>query len=460
MKIFGIPVKIDPSFLFICALLAYSRLSAPAFLIEWLIVIFVSILVHELGHALVVRSFDLSPQILLYSMGGLTSWTDEKGISHAKRIAISLAGPFAGFLFGGVVYLSGIAVPGLFADDFWFFTYRDLLYVNWGWGIFNLLPILPLDGGNVAYSIEQMVTKKSSGVITRALSLLVAAGVGLWALSIEGWWIVILMALFAMNNGRALFQLFRTDQDESVRPLLDQARDAVKNDDGATAVQLAKKAMKSAHSEEVEEEAHRIFLIGLILGGDIEQAKKEADRLQAVYGHTAFLRALAGFERDQLPRAIPVIEYSYPTSPSPELNYTFADMLIAAGRLREASELIARQQNPRYAAASYVALQAAAFNSGEFDLSSEAGRQALERKKDQAIAYNIACAEARAGRADEALAWIERAVEIGYRDVEAMVSDSDLETLRSRPEFEAICERLREVPSSVSSGNDHSTDRP
>ena len=39
MKIFGIPVKIDPSFLFVCALLAYSRLSHPAFLVEWLIVI-------------------------------------------------------------------------------------------------------------------------------------------------------------------------------------------------------------------------------------------------------------------------------------------------------------------------------------------------------------------------------------------------------------------------------------
>jgi len=445
MKIFGIPVKIDPSFLFVCAVLAYSRLSQPKLLIEWLIVIFVSILVHELGHALVVRLFGMSPQILLYSMGGLTSWTDEKGISHAKRVAISLAGPFAGFLFGGIVFLSGYKFPDLFADQFGKQTFFDLMFVNLGWGIFNLLPILPLDGGNVAYSIEQMVTKKSNGVITRALSLLIAAGVGLWALSIGWLWVVILMAIFALNNGRALLQLFQTDQDVSLRPLLDQARDAVKNDDGATAVQLAKEAKKSAHSEEVEEEAQRILLIGLILSGDIERAKKEADRLQAVYGHTALLRALAGFERDQLPRAIPVIEYSYPTSPSPELNYTFADVLIAAGRFREASELIAGQQNPRYAAASYVALQTAAFNSGEFGLSSEAGIQALERKKDPVIAYNIACAEARAGRADEALAWIERAVETGYRDVEAMVSDSDLETLRSRPEFDAICDRLREA---------------
>src|ERR671918_181438 len=134
MKIFGIPVKIDPSFLFICALLAYSRLSQPIFLIEWLVVIFVSILVHELGHALAVRSFGLSPQIMLYSMGGLTSWTDEKGISHAKHIAISLAGPFAGFIFGGMVYLSERNLPDLFADRIGNQTYIDLLRVNFGWG--------------------------------------------------------------------------------------------------------------------------------------------------------------------------------------------------------------------------------------------------------------------------------------------------------------------------------------
>jgi len=107
--------------------------------------------------------------------------------------------------------------------------------------------------------------------------------------------------------------------------------------------------------------------------------------------------------------------------------------------------LIARQQNPKYAAAAYSTLQTATFYSGDYDLSSEAGRQALEQTKEPMIAYNIACAEARAGRADEALVWIERAVEMGYRDVDAMVSDSDLETLRSRPEFEAICEKLREV---------------
>jgi Zn-dependent protease len=445
MKIFGIPVKIDPSFLFICALLAYSRLSQPILLVEWLIVVFVSILIHEFGHALVVRSFGLSPQITLYSMGGLTSWIDEKGLSHAKRIAISLAGPFAGFFFYGVIVVSNSQMPDLFADRLGRQIYADLQYVNLWWGIFNLLPILPLDGGNVIYSVEQWVTKKHSGIITRAVSLLVAGAVGLLALSVGWFFAILLMALFAWNNGSALFQLLQYKRDGDLRSLLDRAREAVKNDDGATAVQLAKEALSSAHSVEMKEESQRILLQGLILGADIEQAKKEADRLQAVYGHAAFLQALGDFDRNQLPRAIPIIEYLYAAFPSPDLNFTFANALIVAGRLQEALPLIARQQQPEYAAGAYKMLQIAAFHSGEFDLSAEAGRQSFERMKDPEVAYNIACAEARAGRDDEALAWIERAVEMGYHDGAAMASDPDFETLRSRPEFEALRGRLREA---------------
>src|SRR5262249_46677401 len=149
------------------------------------------------------------------------------------------------------------------------------------------------------------------------------------------------------------FQLLQYDRDARVRPLLDQAQYAIKSDDGATAVQSAKEALNSARSIEMKEEAQRILLQGLILGADIEQAKKEADRLQAVYGHAALLHALAGFERHQLPRALPVIEYSYAAAPSPDLNFTFANALIITGRLQEARQLIARQPQPEYAAGAY-----------------------------------------------------------------------------------------------------------
>jgi Zn-dependent protease len=445
MKIFGIPVKVEPLFFLVVGFLGYRPNLPFEFLIEWLIVVFISILAHELGHALTIRSFGLSPQILIYGFGGLTSWTETKEVSPAKHIAVSLAGPFAGFLFYGVILLSNAALPDLFADRLGRQALDDLMFVNLWWGIFNLLPVWPLDGGNVVYSIEQWVTKKHSGVGARVISLLVAVGVGWWALSTGRIWIVFLMALFAINNGSALFRLVQYNRDGNVRPMLDQAQEAVKRDDGATAVQLAKEALNSAHSVEMKEEAQGILVQGLILGADIDQAKKEADRLQAVYGHAALLRSLTGFEQGQLPRAIPVIEYSYATAPSPDLNFVFANALIIAGRLQEAAELIARQQHPEYAAGAYKILQNAAFHSGEYELSAETGRQAFERTKEPGIAYNIACAEARAGHADEALAWIERAVEAGFRNVDALASDADFETLRSRPEFEAICGRLRGV---------------
>jgi thioredoxin-like negative regulator of GroEL len=158
------------------------------------------------------------------------------------------------------------------------------------------------------------------------------------------------------------------------------------------------------------------------------------------------LHALAGFERHQLPRAIPVIEYSYATAPSPDFNFTFANALIIAGRFQEARQVIARQPQPEYAAGAYKMLQGEAFQAGEYAQSAEAGQQAFERTKDPDVAYNVACAEAHAGNADEALAWIERAVDAGYSDGAGLASDPDFEILRSRPEFKLLCQRCEIKP--------------
>src|SRR5262245_27877268 len=163
MKVFGIPVKVEPFFFVVVGLLGYRRDSPFEFLITWLIVVFISILAHELGHALTIRYFGLSPRILIYGFGGLTSWTESKEMSPAKHIAISLAGPFAGFLFYGLILLSNAALPDLFADRLGRVALNYLMFVNLWWGIFNLLPVLPFDGGNVAYSGEVGVTKQQMG---------------------------------------------------------------------------------------------------------------------------------------------------------------------------------------------------------------------------------------------------------------------------------------------------------
>ena len=133
---------------------------------------FLSILIHELGHALAMRSYGFSPSIVLYGMGGLTSFgpggTSRRGPGAWGHVLISAAGPGAGFLLAAAIVaalrLSGhqvLVLPGLpmgvmvllrdevgspLLTDF----INQVLWVSVAWGIVNLLPVFPLDGGQIA----------------------------------------------------------------------------------------------------------------------------------------------------------------------------------------------------------------------------------------------------------------------------------------------------------------------
>ncbi len=442
MKIFGIPVKVDPFFLLLVAFLGSSRLSQPVLLVEWLVVVFVSILIHELGHALTVRSFGLSPQIQLYGMGGLTSWTEDRDVSPLRHIVISLAGPCAGFLFGGAVYAAEQSLPDLFASDFGRVVYLDLLWVNFGWGIFNLLPVMPLDGGNALYSFEQLVSKKTAGTIARVISFLVAASLGLLALSVRWYWVVFLMAWFAWDNGIALFQLLRNYRDRSLLPQFDQAEAAVESGDGATAARLARTTLDRARSDVLKREAQKILARAYIVEGDLARAGEELHRLETLHGPEAAMAVFLSFKAEEWPLLIPLIETSYQSSLRPELGMILAQALIEAGRYQEALPLIADPRQSEYAPGLYAAMQHSAFRAGQYETSIEAGRLALERGASPVIAYNIACAHARMGKNDEAMEWVNRAVEAGFNERETLGSDPDIAALRVRPEFDVIWQKL------------------
>jgi Zn-dependent protease len=172
MKLFGIPVKFEISFFMVAFLLAYSRASEPLFLVEWLLVVLFSILIHELGHALTGKMFGLTPTITFHSLGGLTSWTDAKPIALWQELIITLAGPCAGFLCGAIVYAVGTSYISS-ASPLLVVAYYDLLWVNIGWSIFNLFPMLPLDGGHAAATLEKWFLKKENVFIAHIVTLLV-----------------------------------------------------------------------------------------------------------------------------------------------------------------------------------------------------------------------------------------------------------------------------------------------
>lgn len=177
-SIAGIPVTVHPLFWLIALLLGSTGdiLLVPI----WVGVIFVSILVHELGHALAFRRYGQRSQIILHFAGGLTvpepvSWGGgyaNVSLTPNQHIFVSLAGPGAGFLLAGVV-IALVALAGGSVITTWLFGFIPLplnailpaggqvltvlvtmlLWVNIFWGLINLVPVFPLDGGHVSRNV-------------------------------------------------------------------------------------------------------------------------------------------------------------------------------------------------------------------------------------------------------------------------------------------------------------------
>src|SRR5687768_15450997 len=110
-NLFGFPVTVHPLFWVVSALLGSAGGGIVQLLI-WILAVFVSIIIHELGHALAMRRHGIPSQIILHFSGGLTvpeslSWGGRSAnvaLSPNQEIFISLAGPFAGFILAAFVW--------------------------------------------------------------------------------------------------------------------------------------------------------------------------------------------------------------------------------------------------------------------------------------------------------------------------------------------------------------------
>jgi membrane-associated protease RseP (regulator of RpoE activity) len=214
---------------------------AGPMLLIWVGVVFVSILVHELGHALTMRYFGQSARVVLYMLGGLAipessgfGWGGGRPVKHSSQsqILISFAGPGAGFILAAIVLLVLRALGGTVTTDLsnypgmpgisllglWIvfppdltnltrFLLFDLLWVNIFWGLLNLCPVYPLDGGQIAR--ELLTSSDPWKGITRSLWLSVFVGAGLAVLGLLMWQSIFMALLFgslAVSSYMALQQ--------------------------------------------------------------------------------------------------------------------------------------------------------------------------------------------------------------------------------------------------------------
>ncbi len=201
-SVLGYPVRIHPSFWFIAALMGVQRSRDVASLIVWVPVVLMSILVHELGHAATAGRWGVVHRIVVHAGGGETSWKPLGQSIWWQRLAVSLAGPAAGFALALVAWL---LEPHLSAHWLMGLAAHDLVQVNVVWGVFNLLPIVPLDGGQVlkTWLVERWYDRGEW--VSAGIGLLTAFA-GLTAAIITGQtWAALVLGIFGIHNG----QVFR-----------------------------------------------------------------------------------------------------------------------------------------------------------------------------------------------------------------------------------------------------------
>lgn len=179
-------------------------------LLVWVGVVFISILVHELGHALAFRACGVESSVVLYHFGGMAMPQRSRRLGPWEQIFISAAGPVAQLILALlliVVYrVSGFALAGgsvemieqqqgvvslvpsvlrwiptletgkPITDPGMFALLEFGLFVNIWWPLLNLIPVWPLDGGQIAR--EVVLLAGGSIDLSLKISFLVAAAVG------------------------------------------------------------------------------------------------------------------------------------------------------------------------------------------------------------------------------------------------------------------------------------------
>jgi stage IV sporulation protein FB len=247
-NLFGCQVRVSALFWLVAALLGYNQARGIDFVFDmngrdtpgsfsllliWLFAMFVSILVHELGHHYAFRFFGIDSHIVLYHFGGLaipsggrrstSSSPYARKLSAYRQIIISAAGPAAQIVLAIVVavvarsmgynigslgsMLKGFGAPdigGVTPNSAAVYALIDfLIFPSVYWALFNLLPVIPLDGGRIAEEIICMFfrgTQRDAIVLSMVCSILVT----IWAFSRGETFMGLFFLSFAFANFETL----------------------------------------------------------------------------------------------------------------------------------------------------------------------------------------------------------------------------------------------------------------
>ena len=195
---FGIPVYVSPTWFIVAIVITvmfepqvaehvnrpFSYLVAAAYAV----LLYASVLLHEIGHSVVARGFGLSVRaITLHILGGVSEIENEPGTA-GREFLVAAAGPLLSLALGAGGYVTLVFVP---LPDVAVLLVQALTLANLIVGVFNLLPGLPLDGGRIVRAAVWKITG-------RQRTATVAAG---WAGRVVAIGVLVLGAALSATGG-------------------------------------------------------------------------------------------------------------------------------------------------------------------------------------------------------------------------------------------------------------------
>ncbi len=226
----GIRVRVSAWFWLAAALLGWNICQAFArgdqramlqFLGIWIGVVFLSLLVHELGHAFAYRAFGQGAHVVLYHFGGIAIpelWGRRGHLRPFQRLLVSAAGPIAQLTLAAAIVaalkLTGYSVPfpiealgrslGLdggrgFTSPFAYVAIDFLLTVNIFWPLLNLVPVPPLDGGQIVREGLLSLGVADAYRIAGILGVVAGGAVAWWGFSRGDQFLGFMFTMLAMS---------------------------------------------------------------------------------------------------------------------------------------------------------------------------------------------------------------------------------------------------------------------
>jgi Zn-dependent protease len=369
-RLFRIPIRVSPFFLLIAAYIGYANrpqgVDDILALVVTIPIVFFAVLAHELGHAFAGRAFGLAPQIDLHGFGGLTSWQgDGRRLTPWRSILVSFAGPLVGIVLG--IPALGWMMASEPSDALVAFGLQMFVFVNLGWGILNLIPMMPLDGGNIMASFFELFAAGKGRIAARWVSLGLSALILAWALSTMNIWILVLVGFMAWSNWRALQAERQLSDDMPLVEELREVQQALERGDADEVIRRAEALKARAKTPIVRAELQNLLAWGMYLRGDVDFARAALESMPAGRPPDPALYGAVLLDLGHAEQAIGPLEAALARTGARFVDDKLARALIAASRFDRAVVIYSSSLGDRASKESVTAVRDAARAAGHLD---------------------------------------------------------------------------------------------